>query len=274
MENWVDSLEIPDELKTDPNIIKYKSLEEALKGGVSAASRLGRSVVIPNDDSDPDEYNEFIEKVQRTANGKLVLHPDFAEGDHAAEFRKLLGVPDDPKGYEPPEDVTLAPEVIDQFKQMAAKAGLTTKQFKEQAKILQEQATLQQGQYEEARKADQAIIEQKLGLAKDTTLAEIKVLAAEHADPENPPTWLNDVSVLSSGDVLFLKNILDKFKGKGPQTFHQPSGDSLPTTDELNDKIAKKMKKLQGGRQTLSPAEYKQTQNEYVALLKMRGEVA
>ena len=269
MENWRD--ELPDDLKVNPTLAKYETPADAFNALVELNSRLGRSVVIPNDDSDPEEMKGYYEKLQRTSNGKLVMHPDAAEGDHAKEFWNMLGRPDEVKGYETPEGVTMNPDMVESFKTMALEAGLTKQQFQALSKSFDAQSVQQTEANDAARTADQAIIDSRLGLTKDATLKEIGLLAAQHSDPDNPPAWLADPSLLSAGDVFFLTSIMNGFKGKGPQVFNQPTAGTGLTPDEIEDELKKINQKMIDGGMGMDRGEYKRLTNKKVNLMKMRA---
>ena len=68
MAEWHDSL--PDDLKVSPVLAKYEEPEQAYKALIELNSRLGRSVVIPNDDSDADEMQAYYDKLAKTTQGK------------------------------------------------------------------------------------------------------------------------------------------------------------------------------------------------------------
>ncbi|RKZ99939.1 MAG: hypothetical protein DRQ42_06645 [Gammaproteobacteria bacterium] len=231
MEKWQD--ELPDDLKANVNLSKYDSMEAALRGGIEAQSRIGRSIVVPNDDSDADEMKQYYDRLQQTANGKLVMHPDSAEGDHSAEFWSQLGVPEESKGYHTPEDMTMQNEVVESVRDMAKKAGLTDKQFQAQIAILNEQSVEQAAQFEQLRADDAAIVTSKFGLAEPARKTAIEALVSKFADPDHP------LGELNAAAYLMLNNIVEAFTGKGPQVFNQPSGDTAMSPDEIDDEIAK-----------------------------------
>jgi len=260
MENWQD--ELPDDLKTNVNLTKYDSMEAALRGGIEAQSRIGRSIVVPNDDSDADEMKQYYERLQQTANGKLVAHPDAADGDNAAEFWTQLGVPDEAKGYQTPDDVTMQSDVVESVRNMAKKAGLTNKQFQAQMALLEEQSVEQAEAFEQMKADDAAIVTAKFGMTEPARKTAIDALIAKFADPDHP------LGELNASAYLLLDNIVKAFSGKGPQVFQQPAGDVGMSPDEIADEIAKIDKRLMNGG--YGP-DHKRLLNKKVKLLEMRS---
>jgi len=263
MENWRD--ELPDELKTNPTLAKYETPEAAFKGLIDANGRLGRSITIPSEDAGQDAWDAYVEKVKTTAPN-LTLHPDTAEGDHAKEFWKMAGVPDDPKGYATPEATELPPEFIENLRGVAGKAGWTVKQWKD---TLSEYATEYANTTQlaqEQKAADQAIVSGKFGLAEKDKMENIKALAGQFADPDNPPAWLDDPSRLTSGDILMLNNIVAGFSGKGPQAFTQPVDTNLPTPDEIRDEQNQIRERLRKEQYKMSRPDQQRLLQKLVAL--------
>jgi len=262
MENWRDNLS--DELKTDSNLAKYNSLEDALKGGIAAQSRIGRSVVIPNDDSDVEEMTAYYDKLQSTSNGKLIVHPDAADGEQSKAFWEMLGRPDDVKGYTTPDDVSIQPEVVENLRKMALESGLTTKQFNKQIELLNAEAQSQASDAEEFRNNDSSIVKAKFGLAEDSKKQAISVLIDKFADPDHP------LGELNAAAYLMMDNIVNAFSGKGPQVFQQPDSSNHKTPDEIDSELGVIMGRLAKGGGKLSRDEYRRLQRKQVALLKER----
>lgn len=96
---WWESL--PDELKNEPTVRKYTSVEEAIKGLVNASKLIGKEKVpIPKPDSPQEEWDLFY---------------------------RAIGRPDTPDGY----DVKIEgadEEILNEFKQFAHQKGLTKQQ--------------------------------------------------------------------------------------------------------------------------------------------------
>ena len=72
VESWVDTL--PDEIKTtlpqdvikDPNITKYRTVDEFMKGHVNLVQKIGqKGVILPNEKSTPEERESFFNQIGR-----------------------------------------------------------------------------------------------------------------------------------------------------------------------------------------------------------------
>jgi hypothetical protein len=112
-DDWRASL--PDDLRDNPTLEKYSSVESLAKGYINASSMLGQDkLVMPKTDED---WGDFFNKIGR---------------------------PEEPAGYEfepvdLPEGTPFDEGMLDQFKEIAHNAGLTGKQANELQKWYMEQ---------------------------------------------------------------------------------------------------------------------------------------
>ena len=269
MENWRDNVELDDDLKTNPTLAKYETPEAALKGLVDANSRLGRSITIPSEEASEEQWAEYRQKLQQTAPN-LTLHPEHADEEHAKEFWKLAGVPEKADEYQAPEGFDGLPDdYVANMREVAAAAGWTKKQFEKTLGELSKEYANQQQSFQEAKAADEAIVKKKFGLAKDQRLESIKAFAEQFADPDHPPAWLSDTSMLTAGDILMMDKIIADYTGKGPQAFQQPTGGDVMTPDEIREKQSDIRTRLLNERSTLSRPEYKRLTQKLVKLGEM-----
>jgi len=103
---WYDQL--PTDMRNDPNITKYQSLEEFTKASRELVSKLGKDkVVIPTENSTDAEKAEFYNKLGRPEEADKYQTPDF----------KM------PEGMERSDDT------INAYKQKAYQLGLNQKQY-------------------------------------------------------------------------------------------------------------------------------------------------
>lgn len=90
LEKWSDAL--PDELKGNPNITKYASVEDALKANLNLVKKLGeKGVMRPDENADADTWNAWYDHVGRpqTADGYTDYEPPVmkdAEGNEMPSF--------------------------------------------------------------------------------------------------------------------------------------------------------------------------------------------
>ncbi len=262
METWRD--ELPDDLKTDPTLAKYDTPEDAYKGLIEANGRLGRSITIPSEDAGDDDRDKFYEKLQAAAPN-LTLHPDSANDEHAAEFWKMAGVPDDAKGYKPEEGFEGLPEdFVENIRGVAHAAGWTKKQFQATLGEYAKEYATQQEANEEASEADKAVIKTKWGLAEDQKKSSIQALIDKFQDPEHK---LGD---LNSAAYLLLDNIVAAFSGKGPQVFEQPSSGNGMTPGEIEDRLMEINERLTKEGYTMGKKQHNALLSKKMKLLEMR----
>jgi hypothetical protein len=84
---WYESL--PEELKNEPTVQKYKTVEEAAKGLVNAVKMIGRDkVVVPKQDADPSEWESFFDAVGRPKTpDEYKVELENADGDFLKSFK-------------------------------------------------------------------------------------------------------------------------------------------------------------------------------------------
>lgn len=107
---WIDSLvqggvEIPDEIKNDPTIQNYGSIQDLMKGHIETKALVGRKgVIVPGKDAKPEEWDAF-----HTALGR----PKTADEYQISQVKMPEGFPD------------FNPDGIKEFKAVAHKLGMT-----------------------------------------------------------------------------------------------------------------------------------------------------
>lgn len=102
---WMGQL--PKELQTSERLTKFQTIGELGKSYQELEGRLGRSILVPDDKSSPEDQEAYLKK---------------------------LGRPDKPEGYEivkpkMPEGMDMDASVITSFQETAFKAGMTPKQL-------------------------------------------------------------------------------------------------------------------------------------------------
>jgi hypothetical protein len=272
-ERWQDNFELDDDLKASEVLDQYKSPEAALKGLVDTKSRLGRSIIIPDDDADDTEKQDYYERLRKTAPD-LILHPDAQDGEHSTEFWRMVGVPEESKEYATPEGFDGLPDdYVENMREIALKSGWTKKQFQATLAELATEYSEQQEAMEGARKQQRAIIESKLGLAEEKTVNSIKALVSKFADPDHPPAWLDDIANISAADMLFLNNVVTAVQGKGAQAAAQPTGLDVLTPSEIDEKVEQIDARLIKEGFAMAPEKRKSLLNKKTKYLEMRTPV-
>lgn len=105
--SWLEA--IPEEYRGDPNVTKYQSLEELVKGHVNLAKMR-----------------------QQQTDGLVKVPGEDASEEEIAAFRAAIGVPESAEGYELPEipeGAEVDGNLVDAFRSTAQEMGLNPKQF-------------------------------------------------------------------------------------------------------------------------------------------------
>lgn len=140
---WVNSL--PEEARTDPNIIKYKTPEDFYKGYKSTVELVGRKgVIIPTDKSTPEEWEKYYNSTGR---------PEKPEG---YKFSKIEGLH---------KDVSITPEFDGGLATVFHKAGLNNAQSEGLRKEFV--GLLNQAQVDQEKRENQAIQTAETALRKE-----------------------------------------------------------------------------------------------------------
>jgi len=169
-ETWLSSL--PDELRENPSLTKFKEPVEVYRSYVSLEKKIGeKGIIKPKDDAPPEEWNKYY---------------------------VALGRPETPDSYEIgrpeglPDEFPYSEELEGQFKQWAHEAGLTAKQAKGlfdkyiQANIgAYDKASKEIG---EARGKAEQVLRSEWGDNYDTNL-ELALKARRQFAPDQGPEW-------------------------------------------------------------------------------------
>jgi len=169
-ETWLSSL--PDELKTNPSLTKFKEPVEVYRSYVSLEKKIGeKGIIKPKDDAPPGDWEKYYTDLGRPET------PD------AYEIGRPEGLPD---------EFPYSEELEGQFKKWAHEAGLTAKQTKElftkyiQANISEyEKASKIIG---EAKGKAEEILRSEWGDNYDTNL-ELARKARRQFAPDMGPEW-------------------------------------------------------------------------------------
>lgn len=146
-DSWLSAL--PDDLKTDPNVAKFKTPADLAKGYVEASKLIGGSIRPPGPDAAPEARQEYLKKVLETAPELIVA------GDEDGLYKRL-GRPEKEEEYEVDEATAKLVDLAAARRQ-AKEAGLTKKQFQALAKqtaAAREQAEVEAGKAHQALKQE------------------------------------------------------------------------------------------------------------------------
>ena len=264
---WIDDLpaeiadSLSDEVKTNPTLIQYNSLEDALKGHIQTKSLVGSSIRIPGEDAGETDKQEFYNKLLNNAPN-LMLKPDFAEPDQSNEFYRTIGKPEGSDKYVMPEGNTLDAGVEAEIREIAYNSNLTQAQFSNLAKEMDSRNTTAienlQGQ------ADTAMQELK---GKWGMTFEDRIQTAQNQAKELYPT--RDVATLTAADLQAMYTVSEQLTGKGAQAKTQTDGQPTGITPtEAREQAAEIMRKIHDPKSGLEHAEKMRLQYKRIDLLK------
>ncbi len=126
---------LPEDIRSEGSLSNIKDLGTLAKSYVSAQRMLGSSIRIPGEDASAETKQDFYKKVS-AINGVVVL-PDEKDAKGQEDLQIRLGRPINKDGYNfgIPEGIEVNHDVIDGFKDVALKLGLSNTQANELVKF-------------------------------------------------------------------------------------------------------------------------------------------
>jgi hypothetical protein len=122
---------LSEDLRNDPSISSFKTVEDMAKSFVSSQRMLGNRIPIPTKEASKEVRDEFYQKLSSIPEVVRLPSEDDPEKDaKLSAVYDRLGRPSDPSRYkvEVPEDLVNA-EYFNSVKALAHKVGLTQAQF-------------------------------------------------------------------------------------------------------------------------------------------------
>ena len=267
--SWIDELSeearsaLPEDIKENPTLSRYKSIEDMAQGHIEIRSTLGNSIRIPTEDAGVDAVKEFTDKlVERVPN--LMYKPKFEDAEQTTEFYRTLGRPEDISGYENPEGTQLEEAVEEEIRAMALEANLSASQYKKFVAGMSTRAEQVTESNTQAKAEDLNVLKDKWGLTMDD-----RVGSAMRVNEEFFPGRPFDR--LSSKEIEGLYNMSKAVTGKGAQAAtHGEQTQSKLTPDEITEQIAaiSRNPELFDSR---NPARQRELTDKRLALMKMAG---
>jgi len=224
---WWESL--PEELKADPAVRRYASMEEAIRGLVDASKLLDRdNVVVPGKESPKEDWDRYY---------------------------RAIGRPDNPDGYKL-EISDADPEVLEEFRKVAFDSGMTPAQVEALAefwgRLTQKGRERLSAQIEEGRAKAEQELRREWGSSFEAELDIARRAVRAVADPEI-------VEILESGlgndpRVIRLFNRIGKMIGE--DSLNSASGGAPVSVDAKSElaRLKADPEFLKALRDPMSPA--------------------
>jgi hypothetical protein len=239
MENWRDNL--PEELRENPTLQKYNSVEDVAKATVEAQSMIGRSLRIPTEDEGPEARKEWLKDVTEKAP-ELIVRPENED-----EFWQMAGVPETPDDYETPEN--LSPELVGELKKVGEGLKLTKSQF---ARFVEHYNTVNERQSDlqkQLQEEGDAALKEKWGYTSDRNENLVADIVEKFQDSDLK------IQALDAPTKLLLANIAKQFN-QDPQAGNQPSvGNDAVSPAEAAEQAENIRNRLIDEGRNINPAE-------------------
>lgn len=201
MDRWQDSLELSEEyeeLKSNPELDRFKTLGDALASIPEAKAYRGSSIRIPAQDAPPEDMQKWEEDL-RAKVPNLARIPSDLHSEEAKPFWKSLGAKEKKEDYVNPEGFKGLPdELIVQFQEAALRSGMPLAQYQEQLKYFAEVHANVNEANTTAKEASQAELKTLWGPAYEENMAVTEELVTRHNEehPEHPFGELNNAARL------------------------------------------------------------------------------
>ena len=264
--SWMDDLpaeiaySLSDEIKTNPTLSQYNTMEDMLTGHINTKSALGRSIRIPGDDAGESDKQEFYQKLINNAPD-LMVKPDFSDPTQSEDFYRTLGKPEENSKYENPEGFNLDTEVEGQLRDVLYGANLTNAQYQE---VVSKLSSMQDQTVENNQLVQDQAMKGLSGKWGATT--ESRMQAAQKINEEFYPG--RNFDGLTPNEIESLYSIHTSVTGTGPQAPGQPSPPAGMTPHEAEEQAAEIMRRVHDPKSELDHGEKMRLINKRVDILK------
>jgi hypothetical protein len=164
---------LPEDLRANPSITKFKDLGALAKSYVEAQGLLGNSIRPPSAEATAEAKADFRKKLMEKVP-ELVYAPEGDEETEKALYARL-GRPEKADAYEVVAEAADAGMNADELRALATAVGLTKKQFTSLQKAMIEPTLALKQKAADAQKA----LKTEWGVAYDERLADAKAAAAK-----------------------------------------------------------------------------------------------
>ena len=239
--DWKEQL--PEELRADPSLQNFDSIDKLAKSYVEMKSFQGNSIRIPGEDAGEEDRQKFIDKLLQHAPN-LMLKPESLDNpEESREFWRTLGAPEKPEEYEfpelsdQPEGFEVPRETVDRLRQYAHEIGMTKGQFK---KFVEKMTT------DEAKRFTESVSQlqekwngliKEWGLATDERLKKAADVATKLGAPDQLIESMKN-KTLDPDLVKFMYSVAEAVgKPEGVNSTDTPTGPTGLTPAEAQAKI-------------------------------------
>lgn len=266
---WIDDLpaekaeSLSDELKTNPTLAQYNSIEDILNGHIKTKSMVGSSIRIPGPDAPEEDRKTFYDKLINNAPD-LMLKPNLDEPEQADEFFRMAGRPDEATKYTKPEGVSIDESVENELRNVLFEAGLTDRQYQKVIKRFGEAESQRVEMETNQREEQQAELKSKWGM-----VVEERIDAARKINEEYYPG--RDFASVSPKEIESLYAIHTSMTGKGPQVALQEANTGGMTPEEAMERGEEMMRKAHDRTNDLTDQERSDLVRKRIKLLQKFG---
>ena len=264
---WIDDLPVEvadslsDEVKTNPTLIQYKTLDDMLKGHIQTKSLVGSSIRVPGEDAGEKDMGEFYQKLM-TKVPNLMMKPDFSEPEQASEFYNLFGKPADASNYMLPDGAKLPVDVEGEIRDMAFKSNLNQEQFQILASEMDSRNNQMVENLEDKTSGDMESLKGEWGLT-----FEDRSTAAQKMNEMFYPG--RDFDLLGAAERKSLFTISESMTGKPSPVAATTDGALVKMTPaEAEERAAEIMRRIHDPKSEMDQGEKMALINKRIQLLK------
>lgn len=228
------------EYQEAPQLKDVKDFNSLAKQFIDQQRFLGNSIRIPGEDASPEQRQEFFQKVQKHAAGKLVPMPDPNDSAAVSAFWSAVGVPDDPTTYTIDEGVDVDQAWLEGLKPVAKKYGLTKEAFRAFVKDYADKSRDDIEASNAVQAEDLKTLSAEWGMATEARMNDISKMADVFGFPEDFKQAIKNKAVGSQW-LKPLWSIIEQLgglAGEGREVGVQPGGSVPDSPAELKAKIA------------------------------------
>jgi hypothetical protein len=227
---------IPEEYRDHKSLEDFKDVGELAKSFVETKALVGNSIRIPSADAGPEAQQEFWQKLI-DRDDRLMLKPDFTVEEQSQEFFRTLGQPEEPSGYENPEELSLPEDVEAEMREILHPIGLTKIQYKKVMEALNKRHSDTLENLTTAHTEDITKLKEKWGMATEERMTAAKEVFKERSFFPNA-----EFEKLSSAQIEALYDVHVALTGKGAQAASQQ--DNIPATTMTPDEALTQAKEI------------------------------